>query len=496
MKRLIPLFMIAIALPNAKAQDQIDALRYSLTYAGGTARSTAMGGAFGALGGDFSSASQNPAGLGVYRSSELTFTPELLYSHVDSRFNGNSESNFKYNMNLNNLGYVATFNKGKEGYIGGAFAFGFNRLNNFNSKIRIEGVNTTSSLGQAFVESANNGDGSGPVGLDYLEPFTEGLFYDSWVMDVDSFGNYFLNPAMLDEEGHPNALQRNTIERSGKMNEWVFSAGFNYNHIFYFGGTFSIIPVDYLETSTFSEIDNDNYSREFFRYYETLSVQGTGYTGKFGIILKPIKALRLGFAAHLPTTFNMYEERKANMSSLFVSDIQYPIDADGYTIDAGTYDYQIVTPAKFIGSVALSFAKLLIFSTDVEYVNYASMQLRNGGDGYNFDAENDTISSMYRKSLNIKSGAELRLKNLYLRGGFGFYGSPYQKDEPNFDANQFNYSGGFGFRNEHAFIDFSLSYLTASERFILYTVQNQANPVSAELDRGIIRTMITCGFKF
>jgi hypothetical protein len=78
MKRLFPLFIIGIACIQASAQNQVDALRYSQIYPGGTARSTAMGGAFGALGGDFYSASLNPAGLGVYRSSEFTFTPELL----------------------------------------------------------------------------------------------------------------------------------------------------------------------------------------------------------------------------------------------------------------------------------------------------------------------------------------------------------------------------------------------------------------------------------
>ena len=39
-----------------RAQNETDALRYSQNFFGGTARSTAMGGAFGALGGDFASA--------------------------------------------------------------------------------------------------------------------------------------------------------------------------------------------------------------------------------------------------------------------------------------------------------------------------------------------------------------------------------------------------------------------------------------------------------
>ena len=51
------------------AQGEMDAYRFSQTELNGTARSMSMGGAFGALGGDMSVMSHNPAGLGVYRSS-------------------------------------------------------------------------------------------------------------------------------------------------------------------------------------------------------------------------------------------------------------------------------------------------------------------------------------------------------------------------------------------------------------------------------------------
>nr|HPG99937.1 hypothetical protein [Tenuifilaceae bacterium] len=54
-----------------------DGIRFSQTLNGGTARSISLGGAIGALGGDFTSLSINPAGLGVYKSGELTVTPSF-----------------------------------------------------------------------------------------------------------------------------------------------------------------------------------------------------------------------------------------------------------------------------------------------------------------------------------------------------------------------------------------------------------------------------------
>jgi len=44
----------------------------------GTARYSSMAGAFGALGGDPSAIKDNPAGLGIYRKSELTLTADAL----------------------------------------------------------------------------------------------------------------------------------------------------------------------------------------------------------------------------------------------------------------------------------------------------------------------------------------------------------------------------------------------------------------------------------
>ncbi|MGL4598715.1 MAG: hypothetical protein ACRCYO_14455, partial [Bacteroidia bacterium] len=67
-----------------QAQNETDALRYSRLGFGGTARSTAMGGAFGALGGDMSVICVNPAGLAIYRKNELTFTPSFFNQRVSS----------------------------------------------------------------------------------------------------------------------------------------------------------------------------------------------------------------------------------------------------------------------------------------------------------------------------------------------------------------------------------------------------------------------------
>ncbi|MBE3085421.1 MAG: UPF0164 family protein, partial [Bacteroidetes bacterium] len=99
MKR-ISLIIIAVLsmFTGIFAQNVDDALRYSQVFYGGTARFMSMGGAFTALGGDMSSLSQNPAGIGVFRSSELTISPQLFHIKSSAGFNGITSDNL-YNFN-------------------------------------------------------------------------------------------------------------------------------------------------------------------------------------------------------------------------------------------------------------------------------------------------------------------------------------------------------------------------------------------------------------
>ncbi|MDR2791632.1 MAG: hypothetical protein LBB27_02680, partial [Tannerellaceae bacterium] len=79
MKKIIVAFAgLLLTGGTAFGQSQLDALRYGQTDLNGTARALGMGGAFGALGGDVSVMGGNPAGLGVFRSSEWVITLGLL----------------------------------------------------------------------------------------------------------------------------------------------------------------------------------------------------------------------------------------------------------------------------------------------------------------------------------------------------------------------------------------------------------------------------------
>lgn len=68
MKALYYTIVLLLCTSGLRAQTEADALRYSRIFPFGSARVTAMGGAFGALGGDLSVATMNPGGIGVFRN--------------------------------------------------------------------------------------------------------------------------------------------------------------------------------------------------------------------------------------------------------------------------------------------------------------------------------------------------------------------------------------------------------------------------------------------
>ena len=82
MKKIVLSVMLTLAvIAGAFAQNDLDAFRFSQTNWEGTARFMGAGGAFGAIGGDFSSLSTNPAGIGVFKKTEFSLTPLVITAY-------------------------------------------------------------------------------------------------------------------------------------------------------------------------------------------------------------------------------------------------------------------------------------------------------------------------------------------------------------------------------------------------------------------------------
>ena len=120
------------------SQDITDAINWSIENESGNARYSAMGGAFGALGGNLSAISSNPASGAVF---ELSRFGGSLVSNINQ-----TKSNFKSNINNVNsqnanyqIGLVYVFKNYGSGDLN-KFSIGLNyqSQNNYNEDIKIK----------------------------------------------------------------------------------------------------------------------------------------------------------------------------------------------------------------------------------------------------------------------------------------------------------------------------------------------------------------------
>ena len=492
MKRVPVIILLSIiCIANSYTQNEADALRYSRKFFGSTARSAGMGNAFASLGGDFSSLGYNPAGIAVFRTTELTFTPAFSMDEISSRYMGLERSDSKYDIGIYNLGLVTSFiSKRNSGWVSTNFGIGYNRHNNFNRNQVIEGVNFDSSIADFFLAGPFGANGTVPEALD---PFWERLAFDTYIIDtVPGFVDWYETPVMLGQ------TQREVISTSGHTGEWLFSVGANYGHKLYLGATFGIESVNYERKSRYSEFDELNLSNfDQLLFTKDLSTTGTGFTFKLGAIFKPLEMLRLGGSIHLPTFYRLTDEYYHEMESWFNTGENYqavPANQEGNPIGPRIKEYSMTTPFRVIGGVGLMLpGQLGVISLDYEYVDYTAMRLRETDGGYDFYAENQIIRDVYRPTGNLRAGAELRLGTFMLRGGYALYGSPFADDQINTDASYTSYSAGIGFRESRFYVDLGYVYTTNEHFYYPYEC--------AVLDpsfnqSGNNRFLLTMGFRF
>ncbi len=482
MKKISLIVLISLmSIITVNAQNEVDALRYSQTTFGGTARSMAMGGAFGALGADFSSLSTNPAGIAMYKKSEFTLTPSFYRGKTSSSFYGTSNDDSKYNLNISNVGLVIAFepNKriSKSGWKNFQFGIGMNRYANFNNRMMIEGYNNSSSMLSMFADEAHG------IAPSDLSSFDLGLAYDTDLI-FDTVGNNEYHNDM------PNGgvLQSKSVTTNGCINEIVLSFGANYNDKLYFGATIGLPQLRYFEESTYSETNTDYPDNYFnsFTYNQNLETKGNGINLKLGMIYRPADWVRIGAAIHTPTFYNyMRDKWSSSITSHFNDGKSYSADSP-----QGTFDYTLETPMRAIGSLAFIIGNYGVISGDYEYVDYSNAKLRSDDDDF-VDA-NNAIRNNYQDQSNIRLGTEWRVGPQFsIRGGYALYGSPYKSGIN--DAERTSYTGGLGYREQSFFVDFAYVLTQSNEKYYLY---NYTGLPAVKNDLTNNNFILTLGFKF
>lgn len=482
------IFIILIwALPYLIfAQNEFDALRYSFTTHGGTARYMSMSGAFGALGADFSALSTNPAGIGTFKKSRLMFSPVFMMNTADANYKNTIYSDGNAFTNISNFGLIINlkpYEEDNSAWNSVAFGVGYNKLRNFNSDITIKGENKTSSMLDQFMLNSD-----GTLSDNLIDP--EWLAYDTYLTDYMSEPN----PNLL--YTHPYLekyylSQKKTIKTTGGIGEYVFSLGGNYADKFQIGMSFGIQNARYKSTTVHTE-ESDSTDLASFNYTENLETKGNGYNFKFGMIYRPKEFIRFGIAFHTPTFFKLKDFYSYEMDSHF----RTPDNNNNYdyqSVSGSDYEsnYEIYTPWRAISSIALVLGRYGIISADYEYVNYGNARMRS--EEYDYTDINNSIKEMYKGGSNLRVGGEIRIAPVFLRGGIFYYGSPTSTKYNDVGAIQ-GYSLGLGLQTENVTIDLAFSHSSYDIDHKLYDYGDGIETANIFMVEDMIN--FTIGYKF
>lgn len=492
---------------DLQAQGVDDALRYSQITSNGTARFVSLGGAFGALGADFSSLSYNPAGLGVYRSSEFTITPSFKNTTINSNFQDNSYKDSRTRFAFDNIGFVSSFSNQKseeKGLVIVNIGLGYNKMLDFNSEAFARGSNTTSSILDYFAGKANGYNYFNLTNTSNYDPFTSTyapwdaiLAWNTFLIDTLTGQSNGFRPVLNMNDG---VNQEQSISSKGSMGEFVISFASNFSNKLFLGATIGIQNVSFgqtvihRETAFSSNPTTTNGDRlNSMQYKQNLNIDGNGFNFKVGAIYKPIQSLRLGVALHTPTYYSLYETYRASMSSDML------LGTASLSSPRNRYEYDIESPFKAIGSLAFTLEDMGLLSVDVEYLDYTSMRISDGGDGNSFIDANMQIKNDLTNCINIKGGGEVWLGDFALRAGYGLYGNPYTSGLLNSGKNLSVISGGLGYRFGNAFIDFAYQRMMNENSYYFYNLINENGTslidlVNRKINEG--KVLLTVGYKF
>jgi hypothetical protein len=367
LKKTFLLLSVPISLVYLKAQDvsvitnTIDV--YSNNSINGTAKYNSMAGSMGALGGDISSASVNPAGIGVFIASDVNLTLGINNNKNTSTLAGRSVGYKLNNTDLNNSGGVLSINLGET-----ASKWKFVNI----------GINYTTQSIDNYIESQGN----------------QNIQIASTPTETINSSNY--------------ALAGHWYDRYGDISKTSFTVGANYDNQLYFGAGLNF-HNSYLNQYDSASFRNGNSLLRFDKQFTDFEEKADGFSANIGVIAKLSNQFRFGAAIETPTWWNM--DRYYN---------KYYLNSNLY--DRNYEDRKLSTPMK--ASISAAFVPSKNFALNVDFIQgITKPKYKEYGDA---EAElNDFFNETYKNSSEVRVGAEYRIMDFRLRGGYAYQGNSF-----------------------------------------------------------------------
>ncbi len=492
MKKYIFAAFAAVLASTAMSQSSVDLFTLSSSQLRGTARYMSMAGAFGALGGDISVLNQNPAGIGVYRSSDISATLDIDGQRTSLQGTGSETYTHKQTRAAcNNFGYVGTVNLGSS--IMPYFQWGatYNRVNSFERYYRGYFPTLSTSWSNYVANRAQGYTQNQLFGDEKYDPFFNS---DCDWLSILSYNTLLINPnpnaGNQGEQDYVGLFKNDSsgnaeveVREQGYIDEYSINFGGNISDMIYWGIGFGIRDLSFTRTANYNEQISDAYVPVDPENSDNLGngaaewsidsyqrVSGTGFNLKVGLIFKPVNEFRLGLAVHTPTWYNLNFQQSADVqyglgyfdekSGYYTYDNYPGGDNNPYASTGdGYWSRSMKTPWRLMASAAGVFGGRFIISADYVYEAYPDM-CTTGDDPEIADIAND-VKQYYQGSHELRLGAELRITPAFsLRAGYGFKTSAAKSEA--YNSREYIYTSGvstmYAFEGDRHNVTFGLGY--------------------------------------
>ncbi|GIM58245.1 transporter [Capnocytophaga canimorsus] len=480
MKRIL-LSALGVTLSfSTFAQNEIDALRNSTENLHGTARYRALSGAFGALGGDLSAMSINPAGSAVFSSGALGLSLGNINTKNNATFFGKGISEENSDFDAEQLGGVFVFADPDE-YVN-KFSFGVNyqKTSDFEDNIlRFGGRNNKHSVVDYFGEHAKGfrvGDLKTKAGESISDAYrdlgTNGSFslqqaflgYQAYLIEDEKNGNGDNETSYLSNAKIPvdQLFLQETMGRNYKLS---FNFGLSLNSKFYLGMNLNSHNIKYRKDTRLIERNfevGSNVKEVDFR--NSLLTTGGGFSFQLGGIYRE-KDLRVGVAYQSPTWYRLEDETTQFLASSVDDSGTIKTHVIAPDVVNLYEEYKFRAPGQWTLSLAYIIGKRALLSADYQYKDYTAMRYSASY----LQTENERIKNLFTGASSFRFGTEFKATPaLSFRAGTSYEQSPYK--DKKMTGNLTGYSLGMGYDFGGISLDFAYNTAKRSSEYQMYEI--------------------------
>lgn len=513
-KTIRTVLIILVSSTLSPGQYVGDAFRFSEIIQTGTARFQGVGGNHAALGGDASTVSGNPAGLGFYNRSELSFSPSFNSINTSSTYIDKITTDSKINPNLAQASLVIagspqSFNsKWKRTSIG----ISFTRQQSFQNVFSYSGRNNRSAYVDAAVDRANNRNiSSEELDKDYnvnsqTANTLDGAYYQLYMINPSTA----VGPPYVRYDRTSPTDQFGAFESTGAHSQWTFAYAGNYDDKVYIGASIGFNRIRYNYTNSLDDRFVNGTVFSGSNHTEDLKVSGNGVNVTLGVIYKATPQVQFGAMISSPTFSTMNETFNEIVSAdvigiptqdqngnptVFIPDVTQigllPYD----------FEYSITGPFRASGGITYFVGRNGFLTGSLEYVGYKGMRIStttlSAIDNSEFRNNNrQEVQDTFNSSVNVRVGGEYRLNIFRARAGMAYLSDPYRVQLDDINRSRMVLSGGVGLRTERFFLDVTGIYNSYRSAFTPYQLNNPRDFASVNISNQSVNLLLTVGAFF